>query len=279
MQPRVLARQRVLNERLVVGPAELPGPGLEAGREQRRHRRVLGLRVERGADGGLLAEPGEQQVQGREAGRLGWPAGGGRLRAGAAPRPAGRARRSFCSCRHRPTCASIRLRRARAVYLLASSNAAGRIGQVGYGGSKPARPKSTANRFSIIRRPTSALGMFRSWRASRNRSVTVSTPYLRMYSQLSGRQETIVRVRWATSRSAISPVATSASGRDLGGVVGAAARRARRSARRPGRSRARSGPASASSWETSLTSSRGIFLVELMRQWRRSCRSTSLPVR
>ena len=109
------------------------------------------------------------------------------------------------------------------MYLLASSNAAGRIGQVGYGGSKPARPKSTANRFSIIRRPTSALGMFRSWRASRNRSVTVSTPYLRMYSQLSGRQETIVRVRWATSRSAISPVATSASGRDLGGVGGAAA--------------------------------------------------------
>ena len=164
------------------------------------------------------------------------------------------------------------------MYLLASSNAAGRIGQVGYGGSKPARPKSTANRFSIIRRPTSALGMFRSWRASRNRSVTVSTPYLRMYSQLSGRQETIVSVRWATSRSAISPVATSASGRDS--AASAALRPTSSSISASTWSIASTmGPASASSWETSLTSSRGIFLVELMRQWRRSCRSTSLPVR
>jgi len=55
----------------------------------------------------------------------------------------------------------------------------------------------------------SALGMFWRVQAGRKRSVTVFTALCLTYSQLSGRQETIVSALRVMSRRSISPLATS----------------------------------------------------------------------
>ena len=77
----------------------------------------------------------------------------------------------------------------------ASTNAAGRTGQVGYGGTKPCSAKRTANRLATMSRPMSALAMALSGTASRNRSATDSVARVRISDHVVGRQATTVRVR------------------------------------------------------------------------------------